>query len=141
MKCPRCESEDVQIMGFQSPQHQVTCNACGNAGTYYQFGLNKTENVDLVTLYDGAVYSAEQELFDASDPGCKVAATVHIVGEQCACNTWVRSYDQWLKFQPERVYHGTPSQGLLQGELIRLMHNDEKREQTERNERLKMGFI
>lgn len=139
MICPNCQSKDVKVMGWQSHEHQVTCDTCKHLGTYYEFGLAEEQNIGLVTQFEGGFYSLEQELYDASDPGSKLAITVHVIGDQSVCNTWIMRYGQWLKMQPERVVDTQPSPGLLQGEIMRLATN--KGSEIDSNDRLTMAVL
>lgn len=129
MQCPICLSQEVQIMDldWQTYLQQVYCSSCEHQGTYYDFGLDKDQNTGLATFCEGAEYSLEHEICDPSDQSSKIAITVHQVGKRSACNTWVMRYGQWLKYQPERVSNIIPSPGLLQGELIRLMLDEEEK--------------
>lgn len=123
MKCPLCGSKQVHEMRFQNYSAQVACDSCSKLGTYYEFGLQYQVNIGLAPNYEGAVYMLEQDLLDAADSTYTIAVTVHHVGNQSACNCWVRMYNQWLKFIPERVLPFPPSPGMLHGEVIRLLQS------------------
>ena len=124
MKCPLCGSKQVHEIRFQNYSAQVACDSCPKIGTYYEFGLQHQVNIGLAPNYEGAVLVLEQDMLDTADSTYTIAVTVHRVGNQSACNFWVRMYNQWLKFIPERVLPITPSPSMLNGEVIRLLQSE-----------------
>lgn len=114
MKCPVCHGENVREMGMQTAESQMDCEDCGFIGTYTEFGVN---NTGLVHDMAGAVLIVEAPMYAHTRLYQALAVTAHVVDGQTVANFWWKSWDQWVKYSPERVIDEPPSDLVLIGQI------------------------
>lgn len=110
-----------------------------NSKLHEMLGDNSIDNPE------GAVFRADQELFDAGDPTAKFTLSVHEVEGKAVCNFWESSLGNWHRVMPERTTNLEPSPAMLQGELIRFSYyaseNPNLQKKVNDDMRIKLGIF